>query len=93
VTREQEVVALLKSWLDYFPWPETWTGELQRRAGNRGPAPFRRVKCAECDGRGKTRAGWMCSTCKGKGSYDVDDYTEEPVTRGRHRSPTCSPGL
>lgn len=79
MTRLQATVALLQAWLDYFPWPETWTGELQRRATNAGPAPFRRVVCEECEGRGKTRSGWMCSTCKGRGRYDVDDYTLEIV--------------
>lgn len=79
MTRLQATVALLQAWLDYFPWPETWTGELQRRATNAGPAPFRRVVCEECQGRGKTRSGWTCSTCKGRGRYDVDDYTLEIV--------------
>jgi hypothetical protein len=79
VTRLQATVALLQAWLDYFPWPETWTGELQRRATNPGIAPSRRVICEDCEGRGKTRSGWMCSTCKGRGRYDVDDYTLEIV--------------
>lgn len=79
MTRLQATVALLQAWLDYFPWPETWTGELQRRSTNAGPAPFRRVVCDECQGRGKTRSGWTCSTCKGRGRYDVDDYTLEIV--------------
>lgn len=79
VTRLQATVALLQAWLDYFPWPETWTGELQRKSTSAGPAPFRRVVCEECEGRGKTRSGWMCSTCKGRGRYDVDDYTLEIV--------------
>lgn len=79
MTRLQATVALLSAWLDYFPWPETWTGELQRKSTSAGPAPFRRVVCEECDGRGKTRSGWMCSTCKGRGRYDVDDYTLEIV--------------
>jgi hypothetical protein len=79
MTRLQGTVALLQAWLDYFPWPETWTGELQRRATSAGPAPFRTVQCDECDGRGKTRSGWTCTTCMGKGRYDIDDYTLEPV--------------
>jgi hypothetical protein len=79
VTRLQATVALLQAWLDYFPWPETWTGELQRRSTKTGPAPFRSVVCDQCRGRGKTRSGWMCATCKGKGRYDVDDYTNDVV--------------
>lgn len=79
MTRLQATVALLQAWLDYFPWPETWTGELQRRSTNSGIAPSRRVVCEDCEGRGKTRSGWMCSTCKGRGRYDVDDYTLDIV--------------
>jgi hypothetical protein len=79
MTRLQATVALLQAWLDYFPWPETWTGELQRRSTSSGPAPSRRVVCEDCQGRGKTRSGWMCATCKGRGRYDVDDYTLEIV--------------
>lgn len=79
MTRLQATVALLTAWMDYAPWPETWTGELQRKSTSAGPAPFRRVVCEECEGRGKTRSGWMCSTCKGRGRYDVDDYTLEIV--------------
>lgn len=73
------MIALLRGWTDYFPFPETWSGELQRRSGNPGPAPSRRVVCEDCDGRGKSRAGWMCQRCKGKGRYAVDDYTLQPV--------------
>lgn len=79
MTRLQATVALLQAWLDYFPHPETWTGQLQRRATSPGPAPSRRVSCPDCEGRGKTKSGWTCMTCKGRGRYDVDDYTLEPV--------------
>lgn len=79
MTRLQATVALLQAWLDYFPWPETWTGELQRRSTNAGIAPSRRVVCDDCQGRGRTRSGWMCATCKGRGRYDVDGYTLEIV--------------
>jgi hypothetical protein len=81
VTRLQATVALLQAWLDYFPWPETWTGELQRRATTSGPAPFRREVCPDCQGRMKTRAGWMCSTCKGQGTLWRDAYTLDRVER------------
>lgn len=81
MTRLQATVALLQAWLDYFPWPETWTGELQRRATTSGPAPFRREVCPDCQGRMKTRAGWMCSTCKGQGTLWRDAYTLDRVER------------
>lgn len=82
VTRLQATVALLQAWLDYFPHPETWTGQLQRRATKPGIAPSRRVVCDDCQGRGKTKSGWTCTTCKGTGRYDVDDYTLEIVDSG-----------
>jgi hypothetical protein len=46
MTRLQATVALLQAWLDYFPWPETWTGELQRKSTNAGrtvPPRLRRL--------------------------------------------------
>ena len=81
MTRLQATVALLQAWLDYFPWPETWTGELQRKATTSGPAPFRREICTDCQGRGKSRAGWTCPTCKGQGALWRDAYTLDRVER------------
>lgn len=81
-------MALLRGWMDYFPFPETWTSELQRRGAKPGPGPMRKnVVCQECEGRGKTRSGWMCSTCKGQGVYDFDTYTSEPVAS--QETPMC----
>lgn len=78
MTRE-ELEALLRSWHDYFPLPTTWTGDLQRRAAKPGPAPFRKVKCEMCEGRGRLQGGWVCKPCKGRGSFSIDDYTGEVV--------------
>lgn len=89
MTRIQATVALLQAWLDYFPWPETWTGELQRRSTSSGPAPFARETCTDCQGRGKTRGGWMCSTCKGQGTLWRDAYTLERVEKEEpHETPS-----
>jgi hypothetical protein len=74
VTRD-ELVTLLGSWHDFYPLPPTWTGELQRRATKPGPAPFQKVTCATCEGRGKLRGGWVCKDCKGRGRYWIDGYT------------------
>jgi hypothetical protein len=79
VTHEQRIRLALAAWLDYWPWPETWTGELQRRSTSSGPAPFRRVRCATCKGSGRLRGGWVCRDCEGRGVYDVDAYTGLPV--------------
>ncbi len=79
MTLEEKIRAALAAWLDYLPWPETWTGELQRRSTSSGPAPFRRVRCDTCKGTGKLRGGWMCRDCQGRGVYHVDDYTGLPV--------------
>jgi hypothetical protein len=81
VTRVQATVALLQALNDYFPHPETWTGELQRRSTVSGPAPSRREVCPDCEGRRKTRTGWICSTCKGQGTLWRDAYTLERVER------------
>lgn len=70
-----ELILALRSWHDFFPLPATWTGELQRRSSPRGPAPFRRVSCSECEGRGHLRGGWVCKPCKGRGVYWIDGYT------------------
>lgn len=77
MTRD-EIVALLRSWHDHFPFPATWTGELQRRSATPGPAPFRREECGDCGGRGK-RGNWPCRRCEGAGSYEVDGYTGQIV--------------
>lgn len=74
----EELIALLRSWQDFFPLPPTWTGELQRRSVERGPAPFRRIECPECEGKGN-RGRWTCQRCKGEGGYEIDVYTGEPV--------------
>jgi hypothetical protein len=79
VTHRERIIAALEAWLDFFPWPETWTGELQRRSTSSGPAPFRRHVCDTCKGNGKLRGGWVCRDCKGLGIYEVDEYTGEPV--------------
>lgn len=70
-----ELILALRSWHDFFPLPATWTGELQRRSAPRGPAPYKRVTCGECDGRGRLRGGWLCKPCNGRGTYWIDAYT------------------
>lgn len=77
MTKEQLVI-LLRSWQDFVPLPPTWTGELQRRSVERGPAPFERLECPDCEGAGK-RGRWTCVRCKGRGGYEVDAYTGEAV--------------
>jgi hypothetical protein len=84
LTRLQATVALLQAWPDFFPWPETWTGNLQRRSTTAGAAPFRSEACQDCQGRGKVRNGVVCLTCKGDGRLWVDGYTGDRVERDPH---------
>lgn len=84
MTRLQATVALLQAWPDFFPWPSTWTGDLQRRATIAGPAPSRRELCGDCHGRGTLRNGVACLTCKGHGRLWLDSYTGDRVERDPH---------
>lgn len=84
MTRLQATVALLQAWPDFFPWPETWTGNLQRRATTAGVAPFHVEACPDCHGHGKVRNGVVCLTCKGDGRLWVDGYTGDRVERDPH---------
>jgi hypothetical protein len=72
VTRLQATVALLQAWLDYFPWPETWTGELQRKMVEPGSKPkdLSYVVCDQCGGDG-------CKACWFKGRFIGDPYLAE----------------
>lgn len=68
----QATVALLQAWLDYFPWPSTWTGGLQQRSVPRksDPKQLSRVVCDQCGGEG-------CRACWFKGSFVGDPYLAE----------------
>ena len=72
MTRLQATVALLQAWLDYFPDPPTWTGELQRRAvpANTDPKHLGYVACDQCHGEG-------CRACRFKGRFVGDPYLAE----------------
>lgn len=72
MTRLQATVALLQAWLDYFPDPPTWTGELQRRAvpANTDPKQLGYVACDQCHGDG-------CRACRFKGRFVGDPYLAE----------------
>lgn len=79
MTKLQRIVALLEGWLDYFPYPEVWTGSLERRSAIPGPAPSRQVVCDRCEGKGKLPGNWPCDTCQGRGRLSIDAYTGQPV--------------
>lgn len=69
-----ELEQVLRAWLDYHPFPETWAGRLQRLGAESGPAPFRHVVCEVCEGHGRLRNKRICHGCKGMGEFDVDAY-------------------
>jgi hypothetical protein len=83
MTRLQGTVALLQAWLDYFPWPETWTGELQRRRPP-GPAPFRTSRCDRLPRPRQDPRRLDMPDLQRPGPLRRDDYTLERVER--HRS-------
>jgi len=74
VTREQ-LQATLEGWLDFHPWPRTFSGDLQAQAASQRPVGFSgRVVCRACKGRGRLDNKRACHDCRGQGGWEYDPY-------------------
>lgn len=71
MTRD-ELVAVLRAWQDFVPMPTTWTGNLQRRAAEPGPAASR-ITCPQCEGSGGSPRR-PCPLCRGHKTIIGDAY-------------------
>jgi hypothetical protein len=71
VTRD-ELIAVLRSWQDFVPLPLTWTGMLQQRGAESGPAAAR-ITCPSCEGSGESMRR-PCPLCRGRKTIIGDAY-------------------
>ena len=70
-----QLVGLLRAYLDFWPWPETWGGRLERTSAEGKPAPFAQaVVCGTCEGTGRLKNKRVCHECKGYGRWNYDPY-------------------
>ena len=72
-----ELETTLNAWLDHFPMPPPWTGDLHKRGLIARAASFtdeKKTRCRTCKGTGKLPNKRTCHECKGNGAWNYDPY-------------------